>query len=154
MSYIVTKKTLIVKKFFYIIKIGDDMMDCLFCKIIKGDIPSYTLFEDEIVKVILDINPTTNGDALIIPKKHIVNIDDIDDETYMHIFRIVKKVYPIIKEKLKCDGLTLIQNNGYGQEIKHYHLHTTPRYTNDMIEHNFNKESLLPIEEVYKQITN
>ena len=68
-------------------------MDCIFCKIMKGEIPSYTLYEDEIVKVILDINPSTNGDCMIIPKKHIENILDIDNETYMHIFSISKKMF-------------------------------------------------------------
>lgn len=128
-------------------------MDCIFCKIMKQEIPSYTLYEDEIVKVILDINPSTNGDCMVIPKKHIENMNDIDDETYMHIFRITKKMYPILKEKLNCKGLTLIQNNELGQDIKHYHLHLTPRYENDNVMHNFNKEILLDLDKIHEQIT-
>ena len=64
------------------------------------EIPSYTLYEDDVVKVILDINPSTNGDCMIIPKKHIENINDIDEETYMHIFHITKKMYPLLMQKL------------------------------------------------------
>lgn len=128
-------------------------MECIFCKIMNKEIPSYTLYEDEMVKVILDINPSTNGDCMVIPKKHIENMNDIDDETYMHIFSITKKMYPILKEKLNCEGLTLVQNNELGQDIKHYHLHLTPRYKNDNVMHSFNKEILIDLEKVYEQIT-
>lgn len=128
-------------------------MDCIFCKIMNNEIPSYTLYEDKIVKVILDINPSTNGDCMVIPKKHIENINDIDDDTYMHIFRITKKMYPILTKKLSCKGLTLVQNNGLGQDIKHYHLHLTPRYENDNVMHQFNKEILIDIKKIHEQIT-
>ena len=74
-------------------------MDCIFCKIIKGEIPSYTIYEDEIVKVFLDISPVSNGHCLIIPKKHFENIIDIDLETLNHIDKVTKKLYPILKEK-------------------------------------------------------
>ena len=70
------------------------MKDCLFCKIINKEISSYTLYEDDVVKVFLDINPSTNGDCLIVPKKHILDIYDMDSETFKHIlevdFRFVK----------------------------------------------------------------
>ena len=129
-------------------------MDCLFCKIISGDIPSNTIYEDEIVKVFLDINPTSNGHCLIVPKKHYTNIEDIDLETLKYINEVAKKIYKKLKEKLNCEGLTLIQNNGLGQEVKHYHLHLVPRYTNDEIMMNPNKELLESIEDVMKKLTN
>ena len=66
-------------------------MDCIFCKIIKGDIPSYTIYEDDIVKVFLDVNPMSPGHMLIIPKKHFENLDDIDIDTLTHINKIAKK---------------------------------------------------------------
>lgn len=128
------------------------MSDCLFCKIIRGEIPSYTLYEDDKVKVFLDINPSTNGDCLIIPKKHYTNICDIDLETLNHINKVSKDIYTLLKEKLSCKGLTFVQNNDLGQEIKHYHLHVTPRYPNDLVEHNFNKEALDKLEEIYNKI--
>ncbi len=127
-------------------------MDCLFCKIISGDIPSNTIYEDEIVKVFLDINPTSNGHCLIVPKKHYTNIEDIDLETLKYINEVAKKIYKKLKEKLNCEGLTLVQNNGLGQEVKHYHLHLVPRYTNDEIMMNSNKEILESIEDVMKKL--
>lgn len=120
-------------------------MDCLFCKIINNEIPSYTVFEDDIVKVILDINPSTNGDCLIIPKTHYVNILDIDELVLNHINKIAKELYLKLQKKLNCDGLTIVINNNYGQDIKHFHMHLTPRYKNDELIHNFNKDLLKPL---------
>lgn len=127
-------------------------MDCIFCKIINNEIPSYTVYEDEVVKVFLDISPKTNGDLLIIPKKHFTNVVDIPLDVLNHINKIVKEMYELLKEKLHCDGMTVIQNNDYGQEIKHYHVHLTPRYKNDLLSHEYNKSMLKPIEEVFKII--
>ena len=106
-------------------------MDCIFCKIIKGDIPSYTIFEDDIVKVFLDINPISHGHALIIPKKHILDIDDMDNETLMHIMDVARYVKKLLINKLNCNGVTFTQNNGDCQEVKHYHLHVQPFYNDD-----------------------
>ena len=127
-------------------------MDCIFCKIIRKEIPSYTLYEDDIVRVFLDISPSTNGHSLIIPKKHYTNLVDIDIETLTHINKVAKEMYELLKEKLNCDGLTISQNNDYGQEVKHYHMHLTPRYKKDGWNNTFNKEQLRPVEEVYKEI--
>lgn len=127
-------------------------MDCVFCKIISGDIPSLTLYEDNVVKVFMDINPSTNGDCLVVPKKHCCNMFDISDEEIMHIHKVSKKIYDLLKEKLDIDGLTLVQNNFYGQDIKHYHLHLTPRYENDGLEHKYNKDILVDVKDVFEQI--
>ena len=128
------------------------MENCIFCKIIKGEIPSMTIYEDVVVKVFLDINPTTNGDTLIVPKKHIENMLDLDDKTLSHIHKISKEIYNVLKEKLNIDGLTLVQNNFYGQEIKHYHVHLIPRYKNDDVKQLSNKEILKEVKEVFNQI--
>lgn len=103
-------------------------MDCLFCKIVKNDIPSYTIYEDEIVKAFLDISPDCNGHTLIVPKKHCLDITDIDDNTLIHIMDVARHLKKLLEDVLKIDGLTLIQNNGDVQEIKHYHLHLKPHY--------------------------
>ena len=129
-------------------------MDCLFCKIINGDIPSKTIYEDELVKVFLDINPSTNEDMLVVPKTHYENIYDIDEKLLPHIHKVVKELYDMLKEKLSVDGLTLIQNNNYGQDIKHYHVHVTPRYTNDKLKVTKNEEILVSIDDVFEQIKN
>ena len=129
-------------------------MDCLFCKIVNGEIPSKTIYEDDLIKVFLDINPTTNGDMLIVPKKHYENIMDIDDKLIPHIHNIAKELFIMLKQKLSVDGLTLVQNNEHGQEIKHYHLHVTTRYTNDEIMQSSNKKILVSVEDVFEQIKN
>lgn len=116
----------------------------IFCKIINKEIPSYTIYEDDKVISILDINPNSCGHSLIIPKKHIKDLYEMDNDTYMHIFNISKKIANLLTEKLNCDGITLIQNNGIAQEVKHFHLHIIPKYKNKIN---------LDIEEVYDKIT-
>ncbi len=129
------------------------MKDCIFCKIIENSLPSNTIYEDDVVKVFLDINPSTNGDSLLIPKKHIETIDEVEEELMNHILKVIHQLKPLYEEKLNAKGLTLIQNNGYGQDVKHFHIHLTPRYEEDGLEQKFNKESLLPLEEIMKQLT-
>ena len=127
-------------------------MDCLFCKIIEGSIPSKTIYEDELVKVFLDINPNTNGHCLIIPKKHIVTVKEVDSILTTHILEVEKKIYDLLKEKLNIKGLTIVQNNELGQEVKHYHIHLIPRYEDDNWNINFNQESLKDTDEIYQEI--
>lgn len=127
-------------------------MDCLFCKIIEGSIPSKTIYEDELVKVFLDINPNTNGHCLIIPKKHIVTVKEVDNILTTHILEVEKKIYDLLKEKLNIKGLTIVQNNELGQDVKHYHVHLIPRYEDDNWKMNFNQESLKDTDEVYQEI--
>ena len=128
-------------------------MDCLFCKIVNGEIPSLTIYEDDIVKVFLDINPHSNGHSLIIPKKHYTNLSDIDEDTLAYINNVAKKLYPKLKEKLNCDGLSLCQNNDFGQEVKHYHLHLIPRKKDDNWHTLYNKELVSDPKEIYEIIT-
>lgn len=127
-------------------------MDCIFCKIINGEIPSYTVYEDEIVKVFLDINPNTNGHMLIIPKKHFSNIVDLDSKTMSHIFEVQKKMYKLVKEKLGAQGATFAQNNDLGQDVKHYHMHLIPRYKNDGWKNSYNENNKKNVEEIFKKI--
>lgn len=105
-------------------------MECVFCKIISGEIPSYKIYEDEYVYAFLDIHPDSVGHTLIIPKKHYQDLQDIDDEMVFHILQVAKILKKRLEEKLQCDGLTLIQNNGKVQEVKHFHLHLKPFYSN------------------------
>lgn len=108
------------------------MSDCLFCKIIDGSIPSYTVYEDNKVKVFLDINPNNDGHLLVIPKEHKANLYEMDDDTLIYMLNIIReKLKPILSDKLNIDGLTISQNNDYGQEVKHFHIHVIPRYKND-----------------------
>ncbi len=102
------------------------MDNCIFCKIANGEIPSKVIYEDEIVKAYLDINPTSTGHTLIIPKKHFTDLDDIDIETISHIMEVAKKIKKLLEERLGARGIKLVQNNGCLQEVKHYHLHIIP----------------------------
>ena len=100
----------------------------IFCKIIAGEIPGKKVFEDDTVMVIMDVNPVSNGHCLVIPKVHYQDLYDIDIKTLNHILKIARDVSKILMEKLCCDGVTLVQNNGSIQEVKHFHLHHIPKY--------------------------
>lgn len=100
----------------------------IFCKIIVGEIPGKKVFEDDTVMVIMDVNPVSNGHCLVIPKVHYQDLYDIDIKTLNHILKIARNVSKILMEKLSCDGVTLAQNNGSIQEVKHFHLHLIPKY--------------------------
>ena len=114
-------------------------MECLFCKIINNEVPCLKIYEDDIVLAFLDINPDSDGHTLIIPKKHFTDLDDIDLETLNCINSAAKKIKNTLEDKLGCNGISLLQNNGSVQEIKHYHLHLKPYYKNkksiEMIKH-------------------
>ena len=129
------------------------MEDCIFCKIIKGELPSRTIYEDDLIKIIMNINPATNGHLLVLPKEHMVNINDTTNEIINHSMNIIREnIYPLLKEKLNCKGLTVSQNNELGQEIKHYHIHLTPRYDNDLLEFNYNKDMLSDLDEIFNKL--
>ncbi len=103
-------------------------MNCLFCSIVEGTIPSYTIYEDDVVKAFLDINPDSNGHTLIVPKKHFLDLFDMDNETAMHILDVARLLSKKVEKKLGADGVTFIQNNGCAQDVKHFHLHLKPSY--------------------------
>ncbi len=127
------------------------MNDCIFCKIIKGELPSYTVYEDDVLKVFMNINPSTNGHLLLVPKDHLVTILDVNESFIVHALEVIQqKIYPLLKEKLHCEGLTLSQNNFYGQEVKHFHIHLTPRYQDDLVDYQYNEKVLKEVKEVYQ----
>ena len=107
--------------------------NCIFCKIANGEIPSRTLYEDKDFRVILDLGPATRGHALILPKEHAANLFELPEETAGKAMILAKKMAARMKEKLKCDGFNVIQNNGEvaGQTVFHFHMHLIPRYEND-----------------------
>ena len=107
--------------------------DCIFCKIANGDIPSKTLYEDDSFRVILDLGPATKGHALVLPKNHAANLFELPVEEASKVLCVAKHVAEQMKEKLNCDGLNLVQNNGVaaGQTVSHFHIHIIPRYDND-----------------------
>ena len=120
-------------------------MDCIFCKIVNGDIPSYKIYEDSEIMAFLDVNPVSPGHTLIIPKVHTLDFTTIDNMVLEKIIKKAKDIANLLNEKLETDGFALVQNNGIAQEVKHFHLHVIPKY---------NKKFKLTTEEVYKKITN
>lgn len=106
------------------------MKECLFCKIGSGENPSYTLFEDDVIKVILDVYPDSPGHTLIIPKNHCLDLSDIPMETLNHILSKAKDIKKLLESKLNPSSVVIIQNNGEAEKIKHFHLHLIPYYKN------------------------
>ena len=104
--------------------------NCIFCKIIAGEIPSRTIYEDADFKVILDANPASKGHALILPKEHCANIYEISEELLSKAAKLAKKLAAHMTTLLNCDGFNLLQNNGEvaGQTVFHFHMHLIPRY--------------------------
>ena len=131
------------------------MQDCLFCKIIKGELPSSTVYEDELIKIIMNINPSTNGHLLILPKEHCVNIMDVNSKLVAHSIDVTRdKIYPLLKEKLNCEGLTIAENNELGQEIRHFHIHLIPRYPNDGADISYSNNDVADVGEIFDKLTN
>lgn len=106
---------------------------CIFCKIANGEIPSKTLYEDELYRVILDLGPATRGHALILPKDHYADLYELPEEDCARILKLAKKMAVRITERMGCDGFNLVQNNGEaaGQTVRHFHMHLIPRYRDD-----------------------
>lgn len=117
-------------------------MNCLFCKIIKGEIPSFKVYEDDLVIAFLDIHPRSNGHTLIIPKKHYTDFTELDSEIILHINMVAKNIVTFLSEKLDATGFNINTNYLDTQEIKHYHLHIIPS----------NKKKLENIEDVYNKL--
>ena len=108
----------------------DKMSDCIFCKIIKGEIPSAKVFENDDVVAFLDISQVTKGHTLVIPKVHKENIFELTPEIASKLFEVVPEISNAIKKAYNPIGLNLLNNNGEkaGQSVFHYHLHIIPRY--------------------------
>lgn len=107
--------------------------DCIFCKIIAGEIPSTTVYEDDDFKAILDVNPAARGHVIILPKKHAANIFELEEEDAKKIFPVAAKIAAALKKTYQCDGVNILQNNGEaaGQTVFHLHVHVIPRYYGD-----------------------
>ena len=104
--------------------------DCIFCKLANGDIPTNMIYQDDDFAVIMDAAPVSRGHALILPKEHADNLYELPDETAAKLMPLAKKIASRMKERLDCDGLNILQNNGEtaGQSVFHFHMHVIPRY--------------------------
>lgn len=115
-------------------------MDCLFCKIIKGEIPSKKIYEDDLCIVIMDAYPEVDGHVLIIPKEHIEDYLMIPNDTLDHLFMVSRKIGPKLVKKLDTNKLSLLINYGDSQAIKHFHLHLLPGFSKGSTSHKTNEE--------------
>ncbi|MCE7793726.1 HIT family protein [Salipaludibacillus sp. CUR1] len=104
--------------------------DCIFCKIIAGEIPSAKVYEDDDVLAFLDLSQVTEGHTLVIPKNHEENLYELSEQTAEKVFKAVPKVANAIKKAFNPIGLNMLNNNGEaaGQSVFHYHVHLLPRY--------------------------
>ena len=129
--------------------------ECLFCKIIRNEIPSKKVYEDSDVVAFLDINPTAIGHTLVVPKKHFQDIYDVDESSLSKAMNIAKKISILLKDKFGADGVNIIQNTGHvaGQIVMHFHIHVIPRYKNDNIQFHFPRAQLTSqqLDEVQKK---
>lgn len=109
--------------------------NCIFCKILAGEIPSTAVYEDDDFKAILDVNPAARGHVIILPKNHAANIYELPDEDASKIMIVAKKIATAIEKAYHCDGVNILQNNGEaaGQTVFHIHVHVIPRFKGDTV---------------------
>jgi histidine triad (HIT) family protein len=110
--------------------------DCIFCKIVAGELPSETVQEDQHTVAFMDINPWTRGHALVIPRNHSPNIYEVGDEDLRHTAIAAKQLAVRVKERLRCDGVNLLNASepAAWQSVFHFHMHVIPRYDDDPLE--------------------
>jgi histidine triad (HIT) family protein len=108
-------------------------MDCIFCKIIDGEIPAIKVLDEELVIAFMDINPSNQGHMLVVPKKHAENIFEIPESDLAATVKAVKRCAKAVKEALNAEGITVLQLNGKASDqiIPHFHIHIIPRWEND-----------------------
>lgn len=128
------------------------MSDCIFCKIASGEFSSYTVYEDEDFRVILDIAPASKGHCLILPKAHSADLFEMPEEKLGKAHILSQKIAVAVKKAVGAEGVNIIQNNGAaaGQSVSHYHVHIIPRHTGDGVKLNVGGSSFS--EEEFSQI--
>lgn len=105
--------------------------NCIFCKIAKHQLLSYTVYEDSEAIAFLDIDPINEGHILVIPKEHYLDINEIPKELLTHLLDVTQKIVVAIKKTYNPNGYSIMQNGGEFNDIGHFHLHIFPRYQND-----------------------
>jgi len=110
-------------------------MDCIFCKIVSGDIPSVKVYEDDRVFAFMDINPMNDGHLLIIPKAHAATIHEIAETDFLAVMSATRKLAAAVQEALNPHGINLLQLNGKAanQVVPHLHVHIVPRWSGDKL---------------------
>src|SRR3990167_7955348 len=103
---------------------------CIFCSIVAGEVPAHKLYEDEKTLAFLEINPSSSGHAMVIPKKHVEDFMDLDSELMVPVMEAVQKVAKMIEKALGADNFTIGVNSGniVGRHVGHVHVHIIPRF--------------------------
>lgn len=128
-------------------------MNCIFCKIIDGSIPSYKIYEDENIIAFLDISQVTKGHTLVVPKKHVKNVYEMDESLAKDVFESIPKIAKALKKAFNPIGLNIINNNEQPlQSVDHFHIHLVPRYENDDLKLSFTNNQDKMNEESYKDL--
>ena len=111
------------------------MEECVFCRIAKGELPCYKLYESELVLAFLDINPITRGHALVVPKRHVEKLSQLSGEEVKEVFSTAAKLAEAAVSALGAKGVNFWVNQGSvaGQVVKHFHAHVVPRYAEEEI---------------------
>ena len=109
------------------------MSDCVFCKIVTGQIPCTRVWEDDVCLAFLDIGPISPGHTLVIPKKHYESVSEMPADEAAHIASKFPALAAAVKEAVGADGINILQNNGpsAGQVVPHLHIHLIPRWPGD-----------------------
>jgi histidine triad (HIT) family protein len=109
------------------------MKDCIFCRIVAGEIPCTKLFEDDVTLSFMDISPLNKGHILIVPKEHYNTIVEADPELYAHLYGVVCRISKALQAALNPDGINILQLNGKAanQVVPHLHIHIVPRWHGD-----------------------
>jgi histidine triad (HIT) family protein len=112
---------------------GTDGAGCIFCKIVRGELPSFKAYEDDATLAFLDIRPVNAGHTLVVPKRHSQNIFDITEEDWLAVAKTVRKVSLAIEKGVSADGVNIGMNNREhaGQIVHHPHVHVIPRFKGD-----------------------
>lgn len=105
--------------------------ECFGCRLANGAVDTYIIYEDDLITCLLDIDPINEGHILILPKRHYVDVDELDDNTAYRIIVISAKMVRLLKRAYQADGITILQNGGMFNDLTHYHMHVIPRYLND-----------------------
>lgn len=133
-------------------------MNCIFCEIVKGNIPAHKVYEDDDLLAFLDISQNTKGHTLLIPKQHMKNIYELDEDTAARVFKAVPKIARALKATFNPIGMNIINNADKPlQSVFHFHIHFIPRYEDDdltvnMVNHSndYTKDSLQDMAQAIK----
>lgn len=106
-------------------------MKCQFCNLANKHEITNIIYQTKHIACFLDIDPINDGHTLIVPKKHVIDTEDLDHETRLDVMNAVTLLSKAIKKCYQPDGITIMQNGGHFNDVNHYHMHVFPRYKND-----------------------